>query len=276
MSSDGRTTAVILRAMLAVDPDSPLVPKTVQWLMWSWHGGHWGTNYETAEAVFALSKAAAQADQEAESLEYGAYLNGRLIACGEATRQDPGARGEVLISNLAPGDNRLEIVTDGPGIVYVASALEYFRTTESLEPARSLGGPIVYRQYELVPSGEPVSHFRVGDLIRVRLRVEFVEDASYVVVADVIPPGMEAVDSRPSAAMSGGGGDTQLDSTGDPRDGRVAFYATGLSSGVYEYTYLLRAAIAGEFSVAPAKVMLMYETGIWGNSASQAMLIDPL
>jgi uncharacterized protein YfaS (alpha-2-macroglobulin family) len=276
MSSDVRTTAVILRAMLAVDPDNPLVPKAVQWLMWSWHGGHWGTSHETAEVVLALSMATTQADQGAESLGYRAHLNGQLIASGAATRQDPAARGEVLTSDLAAGDNRLEIVTDGPGIVYVASALEYLRMAESLEPARSLGGPIVHRQYELMPSGQSVSHFRVGDLIRVRLRVEFAEDASYVVAEDVIPPGMEAVNSQPRATISREGGHAQLDSTGDLRDGRVSFYTTGLSSGVYEYTYLLRAAIAGEFSVAPAEVMLMYEPRVWGNSASHALLIDPL
>jgi hypothetical protein len=30
MSSDGRTTALILQAMLTLDPENPLIPKTVR------------------------------------------------------------------------------------------------------------------------------------------------------------------------------------------------------------------------------------------------------
>jgi hypothetical protein len=274
MSSDGRTTAVVLRAMLAVDPGNPLVPKTIQWLMWAWEGGHWGTTHETAQVVLALSSYLDVTDQEQEGLSYRAYLNGRLLASGTAAPQDVGARGEVITSDLAPGDNLLEVVTDGPGIVYVASALQYLTQRESLEPARSLNGPIVQRQYELVESGEPVSHCRVGDLIRVRLTIEFADDAFYVVVEDAIPPGMEAVDIRPRAAVSVQGGDVEFESSGDLRDGRVTYYTTGLSAGVYDYTYLVRAAIAGQFRVAPAEVMLMYEPAVWGNSASHALRID--
>jgi uncharacterized protein YfaS (alpha-2-macroglobulin family) len=275
MSSDGRTTAVILRAILAVDPDNPLVPKAIQWLMWSWHGGRWGTSFETAQVVLALSKAAPQTDQGAAGLSYSAHLNGRLLAAGEVTAHDMGARGEILTSDLALGDNRLRVVTDGPGSVYVASALEYVRQRESLEPARSLGGPIVQRRYELAESGEPASHFRVGDLIRVRVSIEFVDDASYVVVEDVVPSGMETVDFRPRATVFGEGRDVQFELTGDLRDGQVTFYRTGLPSGVYDYTYLVRAAIAGKFRVAPAEVMLMYEPAVWGRSGSHALRVDP-
>ena len=39
MTSDGRTTALVLQALLAVDPENPLVPKVVRWLMSQRLGG---------------------------------------------------------------------------------------------------------------------------------------------------------------------------------------------------------------------------------------------
>jgi uncharacterized protein YfaS (alpha-2-macroglobulin family) len=53
----------------------------------------------------------------------------------------------------------------------------------------------------------------------------------------------------------------------DLRDDRVAVFATFLGKGTYEYTYMLRASVAGEFRAAPARAYEMYFPEVMGRSA---------
>ena len=42
------------------------------------------------------------------------------------------------------------------------------------------------------------------------------------------------------------------------RDDRVAVFATSLGRGTYQYTYLMRASVAGEFRALPSRAWEMY------------------
>lgn len=59
------------------------------------------------------------------------------------------------------------------------------------------------------------------------------------------------------------------------RDNRVALYATQLEPGVYEYTYLMRAAAPGQFKVLPATAYEMYFPERLGRSAAASFPIAP-
>jgi uncharacterized protein YfaS (alpha-2-macroglobulin family) len=274
MSSDGQTTATVLQAMLAVDADNPLAAKSVRWLMWGRQGGYWHTTHETAEVVLALAAWMEAWGQPEESFEYQVLLNGEVQAAETASAENIGSHLELSVSDLAPGDSRLEIVAEDPGVVYVATALGYFARTETLEAARSLDGPIVERRYEDPVTGEPLTGCRVGDLIRVRLTIELPEDGWYVVVEDPLPSGTEPVDVGAKTTAAGGGEGVGMGWRVIPYDGRTVFYAARLARGAYEYTYLLRATAVGQFKAMPAEVSLMYAPDIWGRSASSALHID--
>lgn len=57
------------------------------------------------------------------------------------------------------------------------------------------------------------------------------------------------------------------------RDEKVVFFATQLSAGVHEFTYLYRAQIPGEYHVMPALASLMYYPEYQGNSAEARVTI---
>ncbi len=59
----------------------------------------------------------------------------------------------------------------------------------------------------------------------------------------------------------------------DIRDDKVTFFATHLYGDVYEFSYLLRAQIPGNYNVNPAIGSLMYYTDVNGNSPSIKMNI---
>ncbi len=274
MSSDGQTTAAVLQAMLAVDPDNPLVLKSVRWLMWGRQGGYWHTTHETAEIVLALAEWMDVSVQPVESFGYEVLLNGEVRAAETASPENTGSHLELSVSDLASGDSSLQIVAEDPGVVYVATALGYFARTEMLEAARSLNGPIVERRYEDPVTGEPLTGCRVGDLMRVRLTIELPDDGWYVVVEDPLPSGTEPVGVGAKAVASGGAEGLETRWRVIQRDGRTVFYTARLARGVYEYTYLLRATTVGQFRAMPAEVLLMYAPEIWGRSASSALRID--
>jgi len=273
LSSDTRTTAVILSALLAADPEEPLVPKAVEWLMWGWQGGYWGTTYESAEIVLALARYLEATGEPEGDFGYRVLLNDELLTEEAVTSSSAWVHRELSTAELAPGDNRITVASDGQGDLYVATSLSYFSPRETLEAARSLNGPIVQRRYEDAQSGEPLEQCRVGDHIRVRVTVEFPEDVWYVVMEDPLPSGTKAVEVGPQVAAADGAGDALPRSFGVLRDGRTNLYATFMPGGVYEYTYLLRATTPGQYRVMPTEVKLVYDPERWGRSGSDVLRI---
>ena len=57
------------------------------------------------------------------------------------------------------------------------------------------------------------------------------------------------------------------------RDNRVTFFATYIGKGEYEFSYILRAQIPGEYNINPAKGMLMYYPEVNGNSGNMSLKI---
>ncbi|MDQ6799827.1 MAG: hypothetical protein M3041_03220, partial [Acidobacteriota bacterium] len=58
-------------------------------------------------------------------------------------------------------------------------------------------------------------------------------------------------------------------------DDRVNLFATRLSEGVHEFTYLVRATTAGTFVTAPARVEEMYEPEVFGRTATDVVEVKP-
>ncbi len=150
------------------------------------------------------------------------------------------------------------------------------------------------------PQGAPVGDVRVGDSVQVRLTMILPRAVDYLMLEDPLPAGFEAVDTSlrtTSAAATGpelrdvgsdgagaGGGeedawwaydwwsywvDSQL------RDEKAAVFADYLGPGTYQYTYLIRAGVTGEFNVIPATAQAMYFPEIFGRSAGGAMTVAP-
>jgi uncharacterized protein YfaS (alpha-2-macroglobulin family) len=47
----------------------------------------------------------------------------------------------------------------------------------------------------------------------------------------------------------------------------VALFADYLSQGTYEYSYLMRASVIGDFTVLPTTASQMYEPDVFGRSS---------
>jgi uncharacterized protein YfaS (alpha-2-macroglobulin family) len=108
-------------------------------------------------------------------------------------------------------------------------------------------------------AGAPVTQAQVGDLVQVKVTLIAPSELHDVVVEDPLPAGLEPLDTRlktTSEAVRSAVRATQKPiwqpwAHVDVRPDKVTLFATLLPKGAYQYTYLARAALAGEYRVLP-------------------------
>ncbi|MEE8390184.1 MAG: alpha-2-macroglobulin family protein, partial [Anaerolineae bacterium] len=192
----------------------------------------------------------------------------------------------VVIERWAPAGEK-----EGTGRLYYSMYLRYFKPVEEVTALNR--GIIVSRQYRMAdcdPEEEEcqtVSEAQVGDVIQVKLTIIAPNDLHYVVVEDPFPAGAEGVDQslqttpvgatgvvgeRPSLNRTdrsspwGGGWGWWWFSHTEMRDEKAVLFATYLPRGTYEYTYLIRASLPGEYRAIPTHAYEMYFPEVFGRS----------
>lgn len=265
--SNGRTTATILRAMLALDPQSPLAQKTVRYLMLNRIGGYWRTTQETAQTLLALSEYLAQSGELDANFAYEVFVDGKSAGKYSVTRENI-AQQQSINLRLTPGNHDVRIVRNGDGRVYYASAMTYYSSVESVGAAKSLDGPTVRREYVDPKTGRAITSFKVGDIVRVKLTIDLPSEGWYMMVTDPLPAGFEAINYSLNTSGIEPRGERIYWSRPDLRDNRAVFFTTYMWKGRHTYAYLIRATTSGTFRALPAEVTPMYEPEVFGRSAS--------
>ncbi len=298
MNTDTRSTAVILDALVRLDPTQPLLPNVVRWLMVARKAGIWETTQETAWSLIALTDWMDATGELEGTYDYGASLNGDALHAGTASAETHLQPASITVSAdaLDPStDNRLTITRgDGPGTLYYTAHLSVRLPVEDVEPLHR--GIIVQRQY--MPADCPidetcpeVEQIAVGESIQVRLTIIAPHDLYYVIVEDPFPAGCEAVDT--TLATSGltdldPGLYRQSESGGWPwfywwwwrwysrselRDEKAVLFADYLPSGTYTYQYTVRASVPGEFRVLPTSAQEFYFPEVFGRSDGRILTV---
>ncbi len=296
MTTDVRSTAIVLRALVRLAPDNALLPNVVRWLMAAREDGRWGTTQENAWALMALTDYAAKTGELEGEYRYQVGVNGKRVLAGEVRPESvdtPQVVSIPLKSLLKDVGNRV-ILERSPlaggqaekGALYYSAALKYYLPVEQVGPLNR--GVIVLREYTLADDpGREVTAAAVGDIIRVKLTIIAPSALHYLVVEDPIPAGTEAVDTslRTTSQLLE---EPQFRRTGKPdvwgwwvfshteiRDEKVALFARTVPAGSYEYTYLLRASVPGQFLVMPATAYEMYFPEVFGRSGGAQFSITP-
>ncbi|MBI5876961.1 MAG: Ig-like domain-containing protein [Chloroflexi bacterium] len=303
MNTNTRSTALVVMALSRADPKNALLAGAVRWLMVARKQGHWETTQETAWSVLALTEYMQASGELSGNYTYQVLLNGKLLGgdnkVDKSTIDQPVSFTVPVKDLLLDTANELLITRGaGDGKLYYSANLQYYLSAENI-PALNRG-VIVGRQYYAVdqatlkPTSTAIASAKVGDYVQVRLVIVAPTDLHYLVVEDAMPAGFEAVDNTlktTSVAVQGG----QLDTKPDPalastpyarpywtywvqtdvRDDRVKMYATYLGRGVYEYTYMLRASLAGDFHTLPARAWQTYAPDVMGRSASTSFQVLP-
>ncbi|MGD8623771.1 MAG: Ig-like domain-containing protein [Anaerolineae bacterium] len=299
MNTDVRSTAIVLWATSHLQPESDLLPNVVRWLMAARREGHWESTQDTAWSLLGLTAYMRASGELRGDFDWTVYLNGRELAAGTVSSDniDESTRLRVEIARLlAEEANRLVIERHpaqagqtGEGQLYYTANLRYYLPAEHVQALDR--GIVLARQYSPEAGGvaEPgtyVDTARVGDVIQVKLTIIAPTDLYYVVVEDPLPAGFEGVDlSLKTTSVVGqqpelrnlsaeeetrwfrwyGWGWWWFSHT-EMRDEKVVLFARYLPRGTYEYTYLMRAGLPGEFLTMPSTAYQMYFPDVFGRS----------
>jgi hypothetical protein len=303
MSTDTRSTAIVLLAFVRLDPDNQLLPGVVRWLMVARRGDHWHTTQETAWALMSLTAWMEHTGELAPDYDYAAWLS--WPDAGSEYRREMLVRDHMGTDNVSDVVVRRVAVADllqstqtwltigrsrGSGNLYYTTHLRAFLPVEEIEPLNR--GIIVGRRYTLAsctegPACPEIAEARTGDVIRVEVSVVAPNNLFYVVVEDPLPAGAEIIDETLETTKSS---NTDRGPSHQHRrwwwwwrwydrsefsDHKAVLFADYLPRGAYVYQYEIRATQPGEFRVIPPTANEIYFPETYGRGAGQLFTIAP-
>lgn len=281
---DVETTALSLKALARISPQSPLLPKAARWLVGHRRNGYyWVSTKETAFAIYGLIDYLKVSQELSPDYSFEIYLNGNQVASQRVTSAATAPALVIKKGAEVGANNQVRIVKHGRGALYVTSALEYFTGDEEVQPQASADLKITREYLRLRvtedSSGksswkvEPLSgELRSGDLIVARLRVEG-NRADYLMIEDPIPAGAEQVARANGIALSYADQQwTDWYSQREFRDNRTVLFLDYFD-GKATFQYAMRVEVPGDFRVAPARVELMYQPSVQSNTGNARLKI---
>jgi len=297
MNTDTRSTAIVLAALARLDPGNALAPNAVRWLMSVRQGdkaGAWETTQETAWAILALTDWMVATGELEGAYDWHVIVNGELLGEGgvDADNIDERTKLQIEVAELL-SDRANSVVIErwppkeeqaGAGRLYYSMYLRYFKPVEEVVALNR--GIIVSRRYTLADcdakkeSCPATDQARVGDAIQVKLTIIAPHDLHYVVIEDPFPAGAEGVDtSLKTTSLTEESPEINRTDRNSPwggswgwwyfrhtelRDEKAVLFATYLPRGTYEYTYLIRASLPGEYHAIPTHAYEMYFPEVFG------------
>ena len=296
LDSDTRTTALVLRALVANKPAHPMAARLARGLVADRRGGAWRSTHETAWSLLALDQYRRAQEPASPDFRARALLGGADVYSGSFEKGSPlevkRAVGPSALVN-AP-DASLAFLAEGEGTLFYEARLRYARRDL---PARPLErGFFIQKTLRAVTPeglvdalaagpGSGQTAFRKGDLVLADVIVMTPSPRRFVAIDDPLPAGLEPVDTGLAStsqyladALSSAG----RDSSGpyisawareELRDDRALFFLDQMPAGMYRFRYLARAISPGSFIVPPSKVEEMYAPEVFGRSGAGKVTI---
>ncbi len=289
MNTDTRTTAIILRGLLATDPDNPTVPKIVRYLARQKNYFRDINTQEISYTLFALNDYL-KLRQENSNTSVGAKVsrNGETVMNEILNETNPQKTVTLPVSEFVDHSNEIVFENSGSkGSYFYDIVARYFIPLAEIEPRSN--GFSIKREYFTFSDDKmtkPVQSARVGDTLRGKLTIVVPKARNNVVIEAHLPAGLEAVNFHlDTAQQSTNPQDRQL--YGDRywesglwhfnhieiRDDRIALFADQLPAGVYEYTYVVQGTSSGIFANPPTLGYEMYFPEIFGRSRGELFTV---
>jgi uncharacterized protein YfaS (alpha-2-macroglobulin family) len=285
-NSNVRSTAITLGTLTRHGESEQLVKQMVRWMMQVRKAGRWGNTQENVWAMESLVDYYRKYESEVPDFTAVVKLGNESIANDAFKGRSTVAKSHDLpmmqLQARAGAEVPVTFDRQGTGTLFYLMRLRY--TPAGLLHDALDKGFNVERKYSQ-------KTFKTGDLIKVTLRIRNTKERRFVAVTDPIPAGTEPVESwfattATDLAEAQGKNDRQGDDWMawwqhggfdhvERHDDRVNLFATRLSEGPHEFTYMVRATTAGTFMTAPTYVEEMYEPEVFGRTASEVVEVKP-
>ncbi len=298
-----RATALVLRALVEVDPGHPLIEETARWLVLARAQDRWKTSVERAQGMASLGAFAALTGENRGVYDYQVLLGSRRLLDGhfDVPAGDLHDGAVVALDELPLGEvNRVQFKRDAgrAGRMYYALNLRYVTPAEDLDALNR--GFAVSRRYSLLAAPDrAVTGASLGEVVRVELTVVASADRLFARVEDFLPAGLEPIDQKLNIVSPWLREQLRAERVNalratapayyapwfawyfspwdqvDIRDDRVTLLAGRLLRGVHRYVYYARATTPGDFFVPPAHAEETYFPEVFGRGDSSRFTVRP-
>lgn len=250
MSSSLRTTAIVLGALVELEPKHPAIKPLVRVIMKKRRTLDYWDTQQNLYSLLALSEYAKAQGGKTPSVTVA--LGDQELTSGQLSGKQ---RMKVVTAPLT-GAAQLVLKPSG-GEVNYSVEIRHRKETKALKPTSN--GIVLTREY-FDEAGKPKTTFQVGDIVVVKLTTELPSDEEHLIVSEPLPAGFEAVNTRLATVGDAGVKESQDWSTyREMLDDRVNFASTWTYKGGYTYEFSMRATSAGKFARPPTVAELMYD-----------------
>ncbi|MDQ1592067.1 MAG: alpha-2-macroglobulin [Pyrinomonadaceae bacterium] len=281
-------TALSIKALAQIAPESGVLPKAVRWTVASRRRGdrYWISTRQTAFVIFGLTDYLKVSNELSPDYALEVYVNNEQVLTQQVTGAEAAKAQSFVVTRKneqVGGTTQVRFVKRGAGVLYATATLEYATNDEQTAP-QSTAALKITREYlrlrveegsegKLKWKTEPLSgELRSGDQIVSRLVIEGTP-APYLLIEDPIPAGAEQVENVSGLDLDHREqGWSDWYSAREFRDQRTAFFLN-FFNGRAVLQYALRVQEPGDFRVAPARVELMYQPTVQSNTASGKLTI---
>jgi uncharacterized protein YfaS (alpha-2-macroglobulin family) len=273
-------------------------PQLVRWLLQARERGRWGNTQENAMALEALVAYYRRFEASVPDFTSIVTVSDRELAREQFRGRTTTVKtAEIPLDQLRASDQSgverpLTFAKSGTGTLFYSARLRY--AMDQLVQTRLDRGIRIERSY--APYAEngakPAStSFRAGELVRVTLTVDLTKERRFLAVTDPLPAGFEPIESwfATAAASLSRQQDDQEEAADswfawwqrggfdhvERHDDRVQLFATRLSEGRHQFSYIVRATTSGTFRTAPAHAEEMYEPEVFGRTPSTLVTVQP-
>lgn len=297
MGSGGSTLAETLRLFVALNPDSPLIPRIVHKIVQSQKAALWKSSHNSGLLSYALMDYRNRFEKDEPDFTASIELGDREIFTGKFKgREDQSRAGSFRLPELRSlaGENlkkSLSFIRKGEGRLYYRALLSYV-PGEGADQPRDEGIEVRREVIPLSDLDRPGSSMEIGvtsdkislqrgKVYLVRLTVSTAKPIHQFALSDSLPSTTEVVqagfatEGNSYSRILASSAKTERDdyywwmdepARTEYRNDRVVITKDYLSPGTQEFYYLLRPLVKGKTSWPAARGWAMYEPEVFGRS----------
>jgi len=269
--SSAEGTAYVVKLLSAVNPNDPMLPQAVQWMMRHRNEGYyWSSTKQTAMIVYALADYLKVSHELEGNFDAEVLVNGKSVVKKRFSVQEEMVGSTKLHLDVAQvaDKNQIEIRKSGAGRLYWSASAAYYSADKKLYHNGTFSLNIARDYYKLVKSqGEAKIVYdlqplngpvQVGDIVALRATVSGGR-WKYLLIEDPIPAGTEFIQRDDLYELR----------TSPPwwrwwatrrefHDDRAAFFQSYFDKQ-QQFVYLIKVVNPGLFKISPASVQPMYQ-----------------
>jgi len=287
-STNTRTTAIILQALLEIGMRDSFLSRIARWIMDEQRIGRWRSTQENAYVVNALQTYFELYEREAPDFKAQITVANKSLLSRIFRGRDLSPYSKWVKLTSFPSEKQLPVVISkvGQGTLYYGIRMNYYPRRDSLP--RDEGIAILKTISPVVGPRESSGKFGAGLVYKVTLTVVTPQERHFVVVDDPLPAGFEVINlsfetesSRLAQALRNENANDEYNGYWwggfnhvEQKDDRVLLFADALFAGVHTYSYLVRATTYGTFGMPATHAEQMYEPEVFGRTVGRTIVVQ--